>query len=142
MTAHKRFDEKGFTLIEMVMVIVILGILAAVAIPRFIDLQGEARIATANGVAGAITGTASMLHAAYLLGGTGYTVGSESAPCNTTLEVLCDAGISGGATVAGSGPVNVITGGTATLIIWISENAHTLTVSMSSVNGPRFGYLF
>ncbi|MDO8425923.1 MAG: prepilin-type N-terminal cleavage/methylation domain-containing protein, partial [Deltaproteobacteria bacterium] len=40
-----RKSNKGFTLIELVMVIVILAILAAVAIPRFIDLQSDARIA-------------------------------------------------------------------------------------------------
>jgi len=45
--------EKGFTLIELVMVIVILGILAAVAIPKFVDLSSKAGAAAANGVWGA-----------------------------------------------------------------------------------------
>ncbi len=60
-------SEKGFTLIELVMVIVILGILAAVAIPRFVDLQGSARNSVAHGFTGAIAGQITMLHARKLI---------------------------------------------------------------------------
>src|SRR3990167_8288252 len=59
---NKRLNSrKGFTLIELVMVIVILGILAAVAIPRFIDLQGNASQAAVDGVAGSL-GSASAIN--------------------------------------------------------------------------------
>lgn len=46
-------NQGGFTLIELVMVIVILGVLAAVALPKFVDLKGDAQQAAMTGVAGA-----------------------------------------------------------------------------------------
>ncbi len=61
--------QKGFTLIELVAVIVILGALAVVALPRFVNLQDEAQQAAAEGVAGALSAGFALNYADYLAEG-------------------------------------------------------------------------
>ena len=62
-------NQQGFTLIELVIVIVILGILAATAAPKFIDLQVEAKNSVNKTVAGAMQSTASMIYAKAIIAG-------------------------------------------------------------------------
>ncbi|MFC5717943.1 prepilin-type N-terminal cleavage/methylation domain-containing protein [Pseudomonas sp. GCM10022188] len=62
-------QQSGFTLIELIMVIVVLGILAAFALPRFANLGSDARVAAVEGLAGSIRSAAAIAHSVQLAQG-------------------------------------------------------------------------
>lgn len=82
--------QAGFTLIELVVVIVILGLLAAAALPRFINVTTDARIASLNGIAGGLRTAASLARAEYIVNGvnSATTITMDA----TTVTVLDEAG--------------------------------------------------
>lgn len=61
--------QRGFTLIELIVVIVILGILAATAVPKFVDLQSDARTAVMKGIAGSMNSAKELVRARWLANG-------------------------------------------------------------------------
>lgn len=71
--------QSGFTLIELVVVITILGILAAFAIPRFASLESEARSAATQGLAGSVRSAATLAHGLWL---------ADNSPANVSIEGL------------------------------------------------------
>ena len=61
-------NDKGFTLVELIMVIVIIGILAAVAVPKFVNLTGSANNAKCAANRGAINSAVAMTYASLVAG--------------------------------------------------------------------------
>ena len=76
-----RRNNGGFTLIELIVVIVILGILAVTAAPKFVDLQSDARLATLNGMKAAINSAVSLTY------GKSLVKGVEKAPSGKKVSI-------------------------------------------------------
>ena len=74
--------NRGFTLIELVVVITILGILAAFAVPKFIALDGQARAATINGLAGSVRSAAALARGLAMATGASASVSMEGTTVN------------------------------------------------------------
>ena len=112
-------NEKGFTLIELIIVIVILGILAVVAIPKYQDLRTDAAIAAADGVYGAAEGACAINFASRLVSP------SRSDPIDSTADLVTamDGEPEGWTATAGSG----LKDSTSTYFITLSQNESPAT---------------
>lgn len=100
---NKRSAQAGFTMIELIVVIVILGVLAATALPKFFDLGTEAKAAALQGVIGASNSAMSLNYGSCAIAN--HTAGAKCikvSNCSDTTNVL-QGGLPAGYTIAAAG---------------------------------------
>jgi len=125
-------NEKGFTLIEIIAVIIIMGILAAVAVPKFFDMQEDAKRAALNGALSEAAARFNHAFARYIL--TNKLAPSNVAGILDTDEYLGDGAATGDGANIGDFGITWVKDGTSGLIITVTS-AETLGAALGAIPG-------
>jgi MSHA pilin protein MshA len=133
--------QSGFTLVELIVVIVVLGILAATALPKFINVSTEARAASVNGMTGALRSAVSLVQAKYFAAGNA-TATTVTMQDGSTVAVTAGTGIPVGSAAGIGAALQSLDGftpdySTATAITFrpTSGGNATCQASYNSTNG-------
>ena len=129
-------QQKGFTLIELVVVIVLLGILGVTALAKFQNLSLAARNASIQGVASEITGGSSINYAASLTGLATAVDTSDETQCAAIAPLLMTGGLPAGYTAAAGAGACTAAGDTFTCTIDHSDAGTTAAAATIICSGP------
>lgn len=146
--------QAGFTIVELVVVIALLGILAAVALPRFLNVTDDAHAASVNGTAGAFRSAVGLVKAqavveqaadndtvdydgaSVTVNGSGYPKATSAATCVSTWQNILQAGAPTVAEAAGSDYLAEFAGGVCTYTYQAASLSITYTPATGTVGRP------